>query len=524
MTDAPRDDAPRGGDGGFLLALFVTVACAYVVTAPGRFETVDTQFRYDVARGLLDRGRPSLSDPALLRMPFARPGLHGERYSVYSAMGSLVGIPLLLVARALGDPTGELGRFLFSLGPALFGAATVTLVARVCRDLGATRARALGAALALAFASLLWPMAASAFDNAQHAFFALATAWLAWRSAERSSPRLALAAGLAAAALLNFQEAYGVMILGLALPALGPLRRPDARREGLVRYLLVGLGASLGLIAWTLWNILRFGDPLYAGKADTAAMGTPAVWGNPLVGALSLLLSPGKSVLLFSPTALLGILGWRALRDRAPGLAVGVLAASGLQLALVSSLQGFTGDWCWGPRYVTVLLPLWALPVALLDLAPRRRLVGAVVLAGLTVQGLALSVETTRFFTERRLDDYFWARDRWFYFSASQLVDRPAELAAVVTEPVPATARYFAPTIREFEYTGATMRAWTPAEGPAAMRFFTVYHVPRPWPFWMRHVPAERLPFAPGPAAVALLAVGALGAVALRRSLREASA
>jgi hypothetical protein len=504
--------------------LFVFVAAVYVLTAPGRFETVDTQFRYDVASGILDRGSPALRDPVLLRMPFARPGLHGERYSVYSAMGSLVGIPLILLARALGDPSGELGRFLFSLGPALFGAATVALVAHVCLDLGASTRGALTAALVLAFTSLLWPMAASAFDTSQHTLLFLAVVWLAWRAGQRRSYVDALAAGVAAGVLLNFQEAYGVAIVGLALPAVGAWDTPTARREGALRYLTVGLGASLGLLAWMGWNVLRFGTPFYSGKVDTEAMGTPSVFGNPLVGALTLLVSPGKSVLLFSPSLLLGAMGWRALRARAPRLALGVAAGTALHFALIASLRGFTGDWCWGPRYLTVLLPLWAIPVAFLDLAPRRRLVGALLSAGVVVQVLALSVETTRFFTEHRLEDYFWASDRWFYFKASQLIDRPGEFFSVVTEPVPPTARYFAPTIREHEYTGATMRAWSPANGPLAMQLFRVYYVPRPWPFWMQHVPAERLPFAPTPTALALVALGTLGALVVHRTIRTSTA
>jgi len=88
-----------------------------------------------------------------------------------------------------------------------------------------------------------------------------------------------------------------------------------------------------------------------------------------------------------------------------------VLSSCALVLFL-SCICFVGGDWCWGPRYLTVLLPLWALALPFLELdRAKRKLSVALVCMGLLVQVMALSLENQRLFFENGFRDYFWAED-----------------------------------------------------------------------------------------------------------------
>src|SRR5262249_25563738 len=70
------------------------------------------------------------------------------------------------------------------------------------------------------FATLLWPLSTSTFDNAQHAFFLLAASYLGFMSAKRSSKLLAAASGSLAAVLILYQEYFLLLVPVLAVSTL----------------------------------------------------------------------------------------------------------------------------------------------------------------------------------------------------------------------------------------------------------------------------------------------------------------
>src|SRR5262249_31182552 len=162
---------------------------------------------------------------------------------------------------------------------------------------------------------------------------------------------------------------------------------------------------------------------------------------HPVAGLLSLALSPGRSVLLFSPPLVLLPLGLRALWTRAPALCVAAGTAAVIHVVFIASLPFFAGEWALGPRYLLVLLPRagLALPFALTAMRRRVLLVGVIAL-GVVVQLLAVSLDHQRFYFERNLPPHFWANRPWFYFEHSQLLARPFELAASVRDGMPAEA------------------------------------------------------------------------------------
>jgi hypothetical protein len=499
------------------LGLFLCLLAVYVLTNAGRIDIIDGQIRYDVAANWLDTGHPLLRDPFLTGGSFAVRTVHGT-FGVYNAGGSVTAMPAMLVSRLLPGHSVERDRFVFSMIGPVFGAGVGALLVFAYGMLGLSHTASLAWAATISLTTLWWPGSVTVFDQNQHAFFLLTSVVLAWQSGRQKRLWLAGLAGLAGGLLITYQETYALLlpIVGLlvfashheASPASPPAMRP-VDRMGWLRYILFGAGSSLGLLAFVAFNYWRFGTLLTPGRYDAPEL----FGGNPIAGLLSLTLSPGKSVFLFSPPLALAFFGARALSKREPILAAVVGLVSVVHLLLVIQLAFFGGDWCWGPRYLLVLVPLWALsiPFALQHL--RRWVVGAAVTLGLVVQLMGISVDSQRFFFEHNLPPYFW-RDQWAYFKYSQLLSRPLELFSIVRAGVPLEAKSFSPTPgAQTTYTPAGPRNYG-RDGALWVRHFAVFHTLRPWPFWIWVVDPARRPVEPG---ATLLLCGALfiGGVAL---------
>jgi len=520
-----RPEPSRSNGDGFLrrlcagLGLFLLVLGVYVLTSPGRIDTIDGEARFDVAYSLVATGKPIFRDP-LIGGIVSVPGRGGFRYSYYGAPASVFGAPLVWAGlkHAL---TIERAQFLFSLTSSLFGAGIALILFLFYLDLGLSLRKALLWSLASSFTTLVWPLSNSSFDNAQHAFFALAALYCAFLSARRDSKALALLGGLCVAVLILYQEYFVLLVPCLAFatlqwqPAINPattplawsyrsirdradsalrhfirsaqdlLRRgreaPGDARTSCVRFALFVAAAGTGLLLTFAYNDYRFGSWLDDGKFHYQNF---PLFGNPITGFLTLFVSPGKSIFLYSPPVVLGIIGFAGLLRRTPTLAKTV-AACGVVLTLFLSCILFAGgDWCWGPRYLLPLLPLFALAYPFARLKLRREAIFLVIALGLFIQGMALSVENQRYFNEQRLNDYFWAENPAFYLTHSALFARFGEIASLL-DGVPATAKRFASVpLPTYSVLGAP-----PPRDQAAvwMRNFQIFFLPRPWPFWMAH-------------------------------------
>ena len=147
--------------------------------------------------------------------------------------------------------------------------------------------------------------------------------------------RFVIAGGAALAVLVNFQETYAILFPTLGLATVRPWASPEDRRRSIERFVVFVFVGGLGLLFWAGFNNFRFGSFLFSGKVRT----TPSPFGNPVVGLAGLLVSPGKSIFLYSPPTALALFGLRGLiaRDtfsrtrrrgqlaRVPGADVGAL-------------------------------------------------------------------------------------------------------------------------------------------------------------------------------------------------------
>jgi len=502
----------------------------HLLTNAARIDIIDGQVRYDVAASWLDTRAPTIRDRALMGQRVAIRG-QDATYAAYNAGASLSPMPFMLLSRLVPGHTVERDRVAFSMAGPVFGAAVGALLVLAYGMLDRGPAASLAWATVISLATLWWPGSVTVFDQNQHAFFLLAGSLLAWRSGRRKSRRLAALAGVASGFLITYQESYALLLpfVGLAVFAASPedspaggsvLRRP-IDQAGWLRYVAFAAGGGVGLLLFVAFNVWRYSAFLQPGRYDVQQMFS----GNPIAGLLSLTLSPGKSMFLFSPPLVLAFFGARGLFRRVPTLAAVVGLISVAHVLLVIQLAFFGGDWCWGPRYLLVLLPLWALsfPFAL-ERVPRW-IVGALVTLGFGVQLMAISVDHQRFFLEHNLPPYFWL-DQWAYFKRSQLFSRPFELLSLARGGVPPEAKLFSPTPGA-QITYAPFGPLDHRDGARWARHFAVFHTLRPWPFWIRFVDPAQRPMRPWPAVLVcgglFIGGGALLLLGLRRSSPQAA-
>jgi hypothetical protein len=380
------------------------------------------------------------------------------------------------------------------------------------------------------------------FDQNQHAVILLGAVLLGWQAGCRKRPALALLSGLLGGLLLNYQEMYALMLpaIGLCTIASEIAARTESdqpqavnsrqasklwplslNRAAYLRLALFAAGSSIGLGLFFGFNWLRFGSLFSLARYS---MATAPTLGSPLAGLLGLTISPGKGALWFSPPLVLAILGGRRLFARAPALAATIAAVSIIHLLVIIHLAFFGGDWCWGPRYLIPLMPLWALalPFGVLSRDKVQRLVMPLAAAGLLVQLLGISLDQHRFFYERDIPPSFWATDAWFYFRESQLIARFGELASTARAGVPREVVRFTCSPNK-QSTYCLFGPRLPSHSHWWMRQFQVFYLPRPWWGWMSRVPPGSRPIDPLALATVASSLAIAGVLMLSLSLRRAA-
>ncbi len=254
---------------------------------------------------------------------------------------------------------GNLPYLLCSWLNPLITAITGCLVFGLGRRLGLTPGWAVTAALVYGAAS---PAAAYArYDFAQPlAGLALTAAvWSLIGAADgRRLRSLAGAGGALGLALLTRPE-FAVMIAWIVAWLIISSRASGCRAAAL-RVSAVAVPVTAAALIYLWLNRLRFGGWSRTGYEPLSTL-FPVSPSGALEGALGLLLSPGRGLLVFFPLAWLALPGLRRLikeRHPAGALCAGLTVAA---LGLYASYHIWWGGWSWGPRFLVPLLPLLTL-------------------------------------------------------------------------------------------------------------------------------------------------------------------
>ncbi|MEI8166295.1 MAG: hypothetical protein WCG26_07945 [Chloroflexales bacterium] len=374
------------------LALFLLLSGFYLLTLSGHTYSPDEETMLAVTRSLLARGAVTVVVADDAPVSALRPGRAGGRYSPYGVLPSLLALPLHVLGSLLGgaDPAAcdYASRLAVTALNGPITAAAAAVLAAWAMALGASRPWATALALLYGLATFAWPYARTFFSEPLAALLILVAAYAAYRAEGQTANQGAIgyrlaASGYALRPLVISGLAAGLLLTtriaaGVALPVLGLyvlwLGWRAWRRTGSLKlfslyptFFILGLAPGLALLLW--YNLARFGTPMASGYASEAGLFT-----TPLAeGLYGLLLSPGKSVLLFAPPLLLALPGALALWRRGHGGVV--LLGAGLflsHLLLYATWGEWQGGGVWGPRFLLpVVAPLLVLGAGLWPLATK---------------------------------------------------------------------------------------------------------------------------------------------------------
>lgn len=326
------------------------------------------------AANLVQRGKVELS-------PLFQCGNVQEYYVRCRPDGAYTVYPLGDLVLAL--PTFALGRMLFAdldnhKTIWRLSKLTAALTAGVCAGLFFLIALSLGSRASAVVATVWLATGSALFSTIGQGLWShdgvLLFFLIAFYLLVRRPPVSDLAFGLTFGLCLSLMFASRVTSAVLILP-LGVWLLTQSRR----RAVIAGLSAILFFLPWALFHYRFFGNfmgPQYSIAAENAGLISVANYRTSLYG---LLLSPGTGLFVYQPWAVLLLVGF-AVKKNAHAMWFWALCAA--QLALMGMWREWTGQICWGTRYLTEIIPVIGLLVLpAIDYLRGKRMGKAVLIA-----------------------------------------------------------------------------------------------------------------------------------------------
>ena len=346
--------------------VFALVLSVFFLLSSG-VDTSEGRYHYMIAHQIWSEGSLSFAE--------ARKGIftvapNGRTYASHEIGNTLFMLPVaglnIVLEKALAHRQG--GRkleyatgFLVTLMPAIYCALTAALLYVLLRlfFLKSITA-ALCGSLAFAFCSFVSNYSRIAFDGVL-CMTLLAGAMLSMMQFRRTMDTRLF---LLATTLLGFGVITRLTMV-LALVAFGAYLTTVFWRDRtrLIRLALIAAVALTPFAAWqTYYNHLRTGLWLVAPVTSAQYAANNSLTGDLAVGLVGQLFSPGKSIFVYVPLALVSVVCFRRFTAWYPSEAVFVAVLSGLWLLLHAKLANWFGAWGWGLRYFVTITPVLVLP------------------------------------------------------------------------------------------------------------------------------------------------------------------
>lgn len=292
----------------------------------------------------------------------------------------LVAVPFAWLGQGISTltpavPAETVQRFVVGFTNALIGALLIGVIFLLSRELGAPRPAATLLCTAAGFGTMIWPYArTSLFSELLTALLLTAAILLAFRCARLGRAWMSLTSGVVGAS--------AVMARPSALPLLVPIFLYVAwmgwRHTGIRRALVLAstfiAGAAIALSATAGLNRWRYGS------ATDSGYGPVPFDHGVLDGLTGLLLTPGKSLFLYAPLTLIGVVALVVVMRRRPAEAIVLASVIVINTLIFARFVNWHGDQSWGPRYLLITLPLLVVAIAPLMTRPTWR--AAVLVAG----------------------------------------------------------------------------------------------------------------------------------------------
>jgi hypothetical protein len=345
------------------VVLFLVVGVVFLVS-PVRVPT-DSLYSPLVSEALLRHGSLALDPwfPARDSLPYQVEKIGGHVYSWYPPGGPVLATPLVGLLSWFGlSAAGSSGSYdvgrdviVQALLAALLMAMLTVLFYSTAREVLPPRWSWL-VALGAALGTQIWTTASRALWG--DTFLALLLGMVTWLLVRHESGRRPLSpVWLATLLAWSYfcRPTASVAVVAVTI-YLGRYHR-----RLLIPYLATGLG---WLAAFVIWSWLTFGSPL-----PTYYRMSAFSFRTFASGLLGILISPSRGQLVFVPvTVFIGYLGIRYRRSLPLPRLLGLTLIAMLgHLALIAVFPLWHGGHCYGPRYLTPLVP-WLVLLAALGL------------------------------------------------------------------------------------------------------------------------------------------------------------
>ncbi len=414
------------------LLVFALALSLYVATTGGSMAT--DIMSYEVTKGIVEHGTVAMSYNVFQND--AHRGVDGRYYAPYGIGHAVYSIPFYALARlaerwtglAVGKPEA-LTKAGFVVGSAVASALAVWIAFLFAWRLSGSVRAAIETALVLGVGTMLWPYAKYGFSAPLATLCVLFGTYGAWVGArfDRRALLVLGGMGLGGAFLVKHELALLWLPVGLWLVAES---RSDWRLV-LRRGLLVGLPVVIALLVTLYYNTTRFGNPLDTGYLRDQELLLGSFW----AGLAGQLVSPGRSVFLYSPVLVAGLAALVSLRHRDPRT-MWLFAGEFLIVVLFyATLSNWDGERSYGPRYLLPVLPLLILPLA--DWFRRSRgrfqptLLNAIVVLSVLVQIPGVLVDFSKVGSARRIGPRTQTERQWTWGTSALTLNTRASLVAI---------------------------------------------------------------------------------------------
>lgn len=352
--------------------LFVGLMTIYVAVLRGSIEVYDTQAMLAVTQNLVDHGT--------LKTTGAGYSLATE-WAPYGIGISLLAVPVYVLSKWIGHYAA-----LVSLVAPVLTALCSVLMYRIARVLDWRASHALFSAVGFGGLSMaLWYTTELLSEPAVTlCMLVIILGLIRWRQGSGTAPLwIGLAAGCAVQ--LRSDSLFVVWVGLLAIPLFVPWRVIRSGRS--MAYLLVPMAASVVAMCW--YNDLRYNQLFVGSYGPGGGFSTPLFH-----GLRGLLLSPGRSLFLFNPLVVLGVVGLVvlyggpvAVRDRP--LAVLFVLFVVPRLVFYAKWGVWDAGSVWGPRFLLPSMAVLTLSlVPVLRATARRRVWGQLVRSAAVLLGV----------------------------------------------------------------------------------------------------------------------------------------
>lgn len=394
MTPTDRYHVPFS----FKLFFFMFLFLFFSLFVRGMPPNGDPVNYFVVARSIVETGSAGMEKIDLI--PLER-GTDGKYYSKFGIGQSLLEAPFYAVARMIApgdDGSGYRYSFLYFITvlsiPAVSALSAVFFLMLLCAA-GFDKKTSMITTLLFAFATMIWPYAKLGFSEPLQVCAIASALYFALMSgeggAEKYSAWCAVSMGiliLTKISMIVVVPMFFIYLLLSRLPGGATIKR---------RAIPFTFVFSVFVAAVMYYNFARFGSATnfgyFSGKDSAFGFSTPL-----LSGLYGLFFSPGKSVFIYVPVVFISMAAIPDFNRERRELSLLSWSSIIVVVLMYAKWWAWHGDYAWGPRFLTPLIPFAMLPAAVFirdfksKKMPVKVLALAIIVFSICMQALAVSV------------------------------------------------------------------------------------------------------------------------------------